>query len=81
MGLNFEVGYVTTWMHFLSDSIETFVDVMDNMYPFAFMFCTLGYLITMLANLIVAWVYKKQNGSNIIAIPLQILINILPYNK
>nr|ABK25966.1 unknown [Picea sitchensis] len=73
LGTQFAAGVFlgTAWMHFLSDSAETFADLTDKTYPFAFMLCTAGYLVTMLGDLIVAWVYQKQDGPNIAAIPLQ----------
>eukprot|EP00253_Pinus_taeda_P001262 PITA_01262 len=73
LGTQFAAGVFlgTAWMHFLSDSASTFADLTDKTYPFAFMLCTAGYLVTMLGDLIVAWMYQKQDGSNITAIPLQ----------
>eukprot|EP01018_Ginkgo_biloba_P003678 Gb_40081 [translate_table: standard] len=50
----------TALMHFLSDSNETFGDLTDKEYPFAFMLSTAGYLITMLADCIIMQVYQKQ---------------------
>lgn len=73
LGTQFAAGVFlgTAWMHFLGDSASTFADLTDKTYPFAFMLCTAGYLITMLADLTVAWVYQKQDGSNVTVIPLQ----------
>eukprot|EP01018_Ginkgo_biloba_P003679 Gb_40082 [translate_table: standard] len=50
----------TALMHFLSDSNKTFGDLTDKEYPFAFMLSTAGYLITMLSDCIITWVYQKQ---------------------
>lgn len=63
LGTQFAAGVFlgTAWMHFLSDSAETFEDLTEKTYPFAFMLCTAGYLITMLADLIIVWVYEKQD--------------------
>lgn len=78
LGTQFAAGVFlgTAWMHFLSDSAETFGDLTDKTYPFAFMLCTAGYLVTMLGDLIVAWMYQKQDGSNVTAIPLQRIADI-----
>lgn len=50
----------TAMMHFLSDSNETFGDLTEKEYPFAFMLACSGYLMTMLAdcvisNVVVGW--------------------------
>eukprot|EP01018_Ginkgo_biloba_P003680 Gb_40083 [translate_table: standard] len=50
----------TALMHFLSDSNETFGDLTDKEYPFAFMLSTAGYLITMLADCIILRLYDKH---------------------
>lgn len=75
LGTQFAAGVFlgTAWMHFLSDSVETFGDLTDKTYPFAFMLCTAGYLVTMLADIIIVGVYEKQDQSSSIhsAIPLQ----------
>jgi zinc transporter 1/2/3 len=75
LGTQFAAGVFlgTAWMHFLSDSAEKFEDLTDKTYPFAFMLCTAGYLVTMLADLIIVWVYEKQDQSSSIhsANPLQ----------
>ena len=53
------------WMNFISDSARTFGDLTDKTYPFAFMLCTAGYFITILADIILAWVYERYDGSSI----------------
>ncbi|KAI3456825.1 hypothetical protein Pfo_013488 [Paulownia fortunei] len=54
----------TALMHFLSDSNETFGDLTSKKYPFAFMLASAGYLLTMLADCLVSYVYGKHgNGS------------------
>eukprot|EP01018_Ginkgo_biloba_P032382 Gb_02630 [translate_table: standard] len=53
----------TALMHFLSDSDETFGDLTEKAYPFAFMLCTSGYLITMLGDCIIVWVYQRQKDT------------------
>ena len=57
-------------MHFLSDSTETFSNLMEKEYPFTFMLCTMGYLLTMLGDLVVAWVNGKRT-KKIEVIPVQ----------
>lgn len=46
----------TAMMHFLSDSNETFGDLTEKEYPFAFMLASSGYLITMLADCLISHV-------------------------
>lgn len=57
----------TALMHFLSDSNETFGELTSKEYPFAFMLASAGYLLTMLADCVVSYVYGKHpnngNGS------------------
>lgn len=67
LGSQFAAGVFlgTAWMHYLSDSAGTFGDLTDKTYPFAFMLCTAGYLFTMLADVIVVWVYEKQDRPSI----------------
>ncbi|KAL0443287.1 UNVERIFIED_CONTAM: Zinc transporter 11 [Sesamum latifolium] len=50
----------TALMHFLSDSNETFGDLTRKQYPFAFMLASAGYLLTMLADCVVSYVYGKR---------------------
>ncbi|KAL3627126.1 hypothetical protein CASFOL_028489 [Castilleja foliolosa] len=50
----------TALMHFLSDSNETFGDLTSKEYPFAFMLASAGYLLTMLADCLVSYVYGKH---------------------
>ncbi|KAK2640187.1 hypothetical protein Ddye_027982 [Dipteronia dyeriana] len=55
----------TALMHFLSDANETFEDLTTKEYPFAFMLACAGYLLTMLADCIISYVFgKKIDGSN-----------------
>lgn len=66
MGTQFAGGVFlgTALMHFLSDSNETFGDLTTKQYPFAFMLATAGYLMTMLADCLVSYVYGKNgNGA------------------
>ncbi|CAK7324520.1 unnamed protein product [Dovyalis caffra] len=50
----------TALMHFLSDANETFEDLTSKEYPFAFMLACAGYLLTMLADCIISYVYGKD---------------------
>ncbi|CAL5392545.1 unnamed protein product [Camellia sinensis] len=55
----------TAMMHFLSDSNSTFGDLTSKPYPFAFMLACAGYLLTMLADSLISFVYGRQtNVSN-----------------
>uniref|UniRef100_A0A5B7BQ68 Putative zinc transporter 11 n=1 Tax=Davidia involucrata TaxID=16924 RepID=A0A5B7BQ68_DAVIN len=51
----------TALMHFLSDSNETFGDLTSKVYPFAFMLASAGYLLTMLADCVVTYIYRNQS--------------------
>lgn len=44
----------TAMMHFLSDANETFGDLTEKEYPFAFMLACAGYSITMLADCVIS---------------------------
>ncbi|KAL3508384.1 hypothetical protein ACH5RR_027785 [Cinchona calisaya] len=52
----------TSLMHFLSDSNETFEDLTKKEYPFAFMLASAGYLLTMLADCFIFYIYGKQRN-------------------
>lgn len=52
----------TALMHFLSDADETFKDLTKKEYPFAFMLACVGYLLTMLADCVISFVFVKQKG-------------------
>ncbi|KAF8031702.1 hypothetical protein BT93_D0810 [Corymbia citriodora subsp. variegata] len=54
----------TALMHFLSDANETFGDLTDKAYPFAFMLASAGYLLTMLADCALSYVYGQEEGQN-----------------
>lgn len=50
----------TALMHFLSDANETFEELSDKEYPFAFMLASAGYLLTMFADCVISYVSSKQ---------------------
>ncbi|KAJ6834711.1 zinc transporter 2-like [Iris pallida] len=52
----------TALMHFLSDADETFRDLTEAEYPFAFMLAAAGYVITMLADCLVSLVVARGKG-------------------
>lgn len=54
----------TALMHFLSDANETFGELTSKEYPFAYMLACAGYLMTMLADSVICFVYAKQNNNN-----------------
>ncbi|EOY12062.1 Zinc transporter 11 precursor [Theobroma cacao] len=54
----------TAMMHFLSDANETFEDLTSKEYPFAFMLACAGYLLTMVADCVVSYVYGKGKSSS-----------------
>ncbi|KAH0450703.1 hypothetical protein IEQ34_021395 [Dendrobium chrysotoxum] len=49
----------TALMHFLSDSNSSFEDLTDKEYPFAFMLASAGYLVTLLADCVIAGVVAR----------------------
>ncbi|XP_040989919.1 zinc transporter 11 [Juglans microcarpa x Juglans regia] len=53
----------TALMHFLSDANETFEDLTTKEYPFAYMLACAGYLLTMLADCVISYVYGKGNDA------------------
>ncbi|KAK1306813.1 Zinc transporter 11 [Acorus calamus] len=63
MGTQFARGVFlgTAMMHFLSDSDETFGDLTEVEYPFAFMLACVGYLVTMVADCVIAHVLASGN--------------------
>ncbi|KAL9259877.1 Zinc transporter 11-like protein [Drosera capensis] len=50
-------------MHFLSDSNEMFGDLTSKGHPFAFMLACAGYLLTMLADVVILYVYGKRRAA------------------
>lgn len=50
----------TSLMHFLSDSNETFGDLTEKTYPFAFMLASAGYLLTMLGDCVIIFLTKSS---------------------
>lgn len=51
----------TSLMHFLSDANETFGDLTDKTYPFAFMLACSGYLLTMLGDCVIMYVARSSS--------------------
>uniref|UniRef100_A0A1J3IKL3 Zinc transporter 11 n=1 Tax=Noccaea caerulescens TaxID=107243 RepID=A0A1J3IKL3_NOCCA len=74
LGTQFAGGVflATAFMHFLSDSDETFRDLLtaegesepSPAYPFAFMMACAGYMLTMFADSVIAHVYSKKTQSS-----------------
>ncbi|KAM3744009.1 hypothetical protein ACB098_06G019100 [Castanea mollissima] len=50
----------TAMMHFLSDANETFKDLTTKTYPFAFMLACAGYLLTMVADCVISYVFRSD---------------------
>lgn len=68
----------TALMHFLSDSNETFGDLTSKQYPFAFMLASAGYLMTMFADCVIYYVYRKEQGTGATGdLELQGLLHLL----
>ncbi|KAG2678230.1 hypothetical protein I3843_12G135800 [Carya illinoinensis] len=53
----------TALMHFLSDANKTFEHLTTKDYPFAYMLACAGYLLTMIADCVISYVYGKGNGA------------------
>eukprot|EP00249_Psilotum_nudum_P002173 c15068_g1_i1 orf=633-1937(-) len=62
LGTQFAGGvfFGTALMHFLTDANETFQNRTDIDYPVVFLLATFGYLITMLGDCIVQWIFAKE---------------------
>uniref|UniRef100_A0A5B7CAM3 Putative zinc transporter 11 isoform X2 n=1 Tax=Davidia involucrata TaxID=16924 RepID=A0A5B7CAM3_DAVIN len=73
LGTQFAGGVflATALIHFLSDSNETFENLTSKDYPFAFMLASVGYLLSMLADCIVLYVYQKRKSTDGGDIPLR----------
>lgn len=57
----------TALMHFLSDADETFKDLTKKEYPFAFMLASAGFLLTMLADCVISYVFAKKTDAGSVA--------------
>ncbi|KAG6592088.1 Zinc transporter 11, partial [Cucurbita argyrosperma subsp. sororia] len=73
LGTQFAGGvfFGTAMMHFLSDANETFGDLTDKAYPFAFMLACVGFLMTMAADCVISYLYRKQDGDSSIDVELR----------
>jgi len=62
LGTQFASGVFlgTALMHFLSEASKSFEHLTEKEYPFAFMLTCAGYLLTMLADSIISYVYSKD---------------------
>ncbi|KAI3923452.1 hypothetical protein MKW92_028767 [Papaver armeniacum] len=65
LGTQFAGGIflATSLLHFLSDSNETFEDLTESHYPFAFMLASFGYIFTMLGDCIILYVTQRSRSS------------------
>ncbi|XP_074290482.1 zinc transporter 2-like isoform X2 [Silene latifolia] len=54
----------TSMMHFLSGSTSTFKGLTKIEYPFSFMLACAGYLVTMFADTVIAYVATRSSGVN-----------------
>lgn len=61
LGTQFAAGVFlgTALMHFLADSASTFHGLTKNHYPFAYMLACVGFLLTMLADCVIAAVTNR----------------------
>uniref|UniRef100_A0A0E0JU84 Zinc transporter n=1 Tax=Oryza punctata TaxID=4537 RepID=A0A0E0JU84_ORYPU len=64
LGTQFAAGVFlgTSLMHFLADSTATFKGLTSNQYPFSFMLTCVGFLLTMLSDLVIAAVARRSGG-------------------
>ncbi|KAF8695855.1 hypothetical protein HU200_036730 [Digitaria exilis] len=62
LGTQFAAGIFlgTALMHFLADSTSTFHGLTKNQYPFSYMLACVGFLLTMLADCVIAGVTKRN---------------------
>ncbi|KAK1425120.1 hypothetical protein QVD17_20465 [Tagetes erecta] len=67
LGTQFAGGVflATAMMHFLSDATETFQELTPIKYPFAFMLACSGYLLTMVSDCVISYVYGKHGSSDV----------------
>uniref|UniRef100_A0A0D9VAV2 Zinc transporter n=1 Tax=Leersia perrieri TaxID=77586 RepID=A0A0D9VAV2_9ORYZ len=68
LGTQFAAGIFlgTALMHFLSDSTSTFKGlVKGNHYPFSFMLTCVGFLLTMLSDLVIAAVARRSGDKQV----------------
>ncbi|XP_006645396.1 zinc transporter 1 [Oryza brachyantha] len=66
LGTQFAAGVFlgVALMHFLADSTATFGGLTTKTYPFSFMLTCVGFLITMLADLVIAAVARRSGNNN-----------------
>ncbi|CAM6128992.1 unnamed protein product [Calypogeia fissa] len=66
LGIQFAAGVflATAMLHFLADANGTFADLTTKTYPLAFILAVSGYFLTMLADLIIQYVYSRQPVGN-----------------
>nr|BAD11665.1 putative zinc transporter [Oryza sativa Japonica Group]BAD13156.1 putative zinc transporter [Oryza sativa Japonica Group] len=55
----------TALMHFLADSTSTFKGLTTNQYPFSFMLTCVGFLLTMLSDLVIAAVARRSAAAGV----------------
>jgi zinc transporter 1/2/3 len=64
LGTQFAAGIFlgTALMHFLADATETFHGLTKNKYPFSFMLACAGFLLTMLSDVAIVAVARRQKN-------------------
>ncbi|KAF4391259.1 hypothetical protein G4B88_016569 [Cannabis sativa] len=67
LGTQFSGGVFlgTAFTHFLAEANETFKELIERKYPYAYMIACIGYLLTMFADSIVFHVCSKQDDDDI----------------
>uniref|UniRef100_A0A0E0CDJ6 Zinc transporter n=1 Tax=Oryza meridionalis TaxID=40149 RepID=A0A0E0CDJ6_9ORYZ len=67
LGTQFAAGVFlgTSLMHFLADSTSTFKGLTTNQYPFSFMLTCVGFLLTMLSDLVIAAVARRSAAAGV----------------
>uniref|UniRef100_A0A0D9YKP6 Zinc transporter n=1 Tax=Oryza glumipatula TaxID=40148 RepID=A0A0D9YKP6_9ORYZ len=67
LGTQFAAGVFlgTALMHFLADSTSTFKGLTTNQYPFSFMLTCVGFLLTMLSDLVIAAVARRSAAAGV----------------
>lgn len=67
LGTQFAAGIFlgTALMHFLADATETFHGLTKNKYPFSFMLACAGFLLTMLSDVAIVAVARRQQKNQV----------------
>ncbi|KAL8129918.1 hypothetical protein V2J09_019073 [Rumex salicifolius] len=67
LGTQFAAGifFATALLHFLSDATESFDSLTSVVYPFSYMLAAAGYLLTMLADVVIGIVANRSKSDQV----------------